>query len=107
MFRIHTNGRFEYTPLRYEGGSIINVNAFSYDRGIFSSTLDNLLSEIKEPKWAMFFCDPNKSLENSLQLIFRDQDVLKLYEFAETHESVDILVIHRPPAVSKILLGKH
>ena len=104
LFRIHTNGRFEYTPLRYEGGSIINVNAFRYDRGIFSSTLDNLLSEIKEPKWAVFFCHPNKSLENGLHLIYRDQDVLKLYEFAETHESVDIFVIHRPQMLAVFYL---
>ena len=105
LFRIHTNGRFEYTPLRYEGGSIINVNAFRYDRGIFSSTLDNLISEIKEPKWAVFFCDPKKSLLYGLHLIYRDQDVLKLYEFAETNESVDIFVIHTPQTLAVYYLA--
>ena len=96
LFRIHYNGVFDYSPLRYEGGTLSNLCAFTSDRDIFSSSLDNVLSEINEQKWALFFCDPKESLENGLHLIHTDDDVHTLFALAETHDSVDIFVAHKP-----------
>ncbi|GKA55737.1 hypothetical protein Tco_0754809 [Tanacetum coccineum] len=41
---------------------------------------------ITENKWALFYCLPNKSLEEGLKLIHTDNDVHSFFADAESHE---------------------
>ncbi|GKF68769.1 hypothetical protein Tco_0198448, partial [Tanacetum coccineum] len=42
---------------------------------VFQQCLNHIISEIDEPKWALFYCKPKKSLEKGLKLLHTDNDV--------------------------------
>ncbi|GJW31266.1 hypothetical protein Tco_0051298 [Tanacetum coccineum] len=79
-FKIHTKGHFEYDPLRYVNGSVSLVCAFTSDMDVFPTCLDHILFEVKEHKWALFYCLPKKSLEKGLKLLHTDNDVHSFFE---------------------------
>ncbi|GJT51678.1 hypothetical protein Tco_0977835 [Tanacetum coccineum] len=86
VFKIHKNRYFEFDPLRYVNGSVSSVSAFTCDRDIFPTCLDWICSKIIENKWALFYCLPNKSLEQCLNLIYTDNDVHSFFADAESNE---------------------
>ncbi|GJT48969.1 RNA-directed DNA polymerase, eukaryota, reverse transcriptase zinc-binding domain protein [Tanacetum coccineum] len=67
-------------------------NAFADDMpiidevGYIPTCLDWICSEIIEYKWALFYCFPNKSLEQGLKLIHTDNDVHSFFADAERSE---------------------
>ncbi|GKC10624.1 hypothetical protein Tco_1007406, partial [Tanacetum coccineum] len=79
-FKIHTKGHFEYDPLRYVNSSVSLVCAFTSDMDVFPTCLDHILFEVKEHKWALFYCLPKKSLEKGLKLLHTDNDVHSFFE---------------------------
>nr|GEV96030.1 phospholipase-like protein [Tanacetum cinerariifolium] len=71
-------------------------------RNIFPTCLYWICSEIIEYKWALFYCLPNKSLEQGLKLIHTDNDVHSFFVDAErsgkmyiTHKHQDLMRIIR------------
>nr|GEW87941.1 phospholipase-like protein [Tanacetum cinerariifolium] len=83
VFKIHKNKYFKFDPLRYVNGAVSSVFAFTCDRDIFPTFLEWICSEIIEYKWALFYCLPNKSLEQGLKLIHTDNDVHSFFTDAE------------------------
>ncbi|GKC53529.1 hypothetical protein Tco_1076274, partial [Tanacetum coccineum] len=56
---------------------------------VFSTGFDHMLAYIYDEKWALFFCLPNKPLEQGLKLIHTDNDVHTLVELACRNEGTD------------------
>ncbi|GJX81652.1 hypothetical protein Tco_0331133 [Tanacetum coccineum] len=79
--------------------SVINevssVSAFTYDRHIFPTCLDWILSKITKNKWALFYCLPNKSLKEGLKLIHIDNDVHSFFADAESHGKIHLYIAHK------------
>ncbi|GJU43575.1 hypothetical protein Tco_1200841, partial [Tanacetum coccineum] len=48
-----------------------------------------LISEIDEPKWALFYCKPKKSLEKGLKLLHTDNDVHLFIDAAVNNGSIN------------------
>ncbi|GJR85916.1 hypothetical protein Tco_0209927 [Tanacetum coccineum] len=99
VFKLHKNGYFEFDPLRYVNGSVSSVSAFTCDRDIFPTCLDWICSEIIKYKWALFYCLPNKSLEQGLKLIHIDNDVHSFFADAERMEE-DAPCVHQFKSIS-------
>ncbi|GKB97774.1 hypothetical protein Tco_0983911 [Tanacetum coccineum] len=95
VFKIHKNSYFEFDPLRYVNGIISSVSAFSCDRDIFPTCLDWILLQIIENKWALFYCLPNKSLEQGLKLIRTDNDVHSFFVDAESNGKIHLYIAHK------------
>nr|GEX42198.1 zinc finger, CCHC-type [Tanacetum cinerariifolium] len=74
MFRIHYNGVFKYDPLRHEQFRVVDMQACTTDRVMFSQLLDI----------------------GGLKLIESDVDIHALYDLAEKHVTVDLFVLHLP-----------
>nr|GEZ91650.1 transposase, MuDR, MULE transposase domain protein [Tanacetum cinerariifolium] len=53
VFRIHYNGVLIFHPLRYESGRVIEMQAYTIDRVMFSHMCDMLVAKIKENIWAL------------------------------------------------------
>ncbi|GJX46254.1 hypothetical protein Tco_0271444, partial [Tanacetum coccineum] len=104
VFKIHKNGYFELDPLRYVNGLVSSVSAFTYDRDIFSTCLNWILSSIVENKWALFYCLPNKSLEKGLKLIHTDNDVHSFFADAKCRGKIHLYVTHKQQALGKFYL---
>ncbi|GKD95887.1 hypothetical protein Tco_1379784 [Tanacetum coccineum] len=95
VFIIHKNGYFEFDPLRYVNGIVFSVSAFSCDRDIFPTCLDWILLQIIENKWDLFYCLPNKSLEQGLKLIHIDNDVHSFFADAESNGKIHLYIAHK------------
>ena len=54
VFNMHTNGLFEFGPLRYVQGSVSKLYAFVLERHIFTTGLNHMLARIREEKWALY-----------------------------------------------------
>ncbi|GKD59741.1 hypothetical protein Tco_1297250 [Tanacetum coccineum] len=104
VFKIHNKGYFDFDPLRYVNGSVTSVCAFTCDRDMFPGSLDYILSEIKQNKWALFYCLPNKSLENGLTLMHTDTDVHKFFDLAERNGSIHLFVAHKKHKLAQYYL---
>ncbi|GJU98944.1 hypothetical protein Tco_1328215 [Tanacetum coccineum] len=64
-------------------------------RDIFFTCLDWICSEIIEYKWALFYCLPNKSLEQGLKLIHTDNDVHLFFVDAERSGKIHLYITHK------------
>ncbi|GKB78925.1 hypothetical protein Tco_0945820 [Tanacetum coccineum] len=104
VFKIHKNGYFEFDPLRYVNGSVYSVSAFTCDRDIFPTCLDWICSEIIEYKWALFYCLPNKSLEQGLKLIHTDNDVHSFFTNAESNGKIHLYIAHKQQDLGRYYL---
>ncbi|GJV25059.1 hypothetical protein Tco_1377754 [Tanacetum coccineum] len=104
VFKIHKNGYFEFDPLRYVNGSVSSVSAFTCDRDIFPTCLDWICSEIIEYKWALFYCLPNKSLEQGLKLIHTDNDVHSFFVDAERSGKIHLYITHKQQDLGRYYL---
>ncbi|GJT45345.1 hypothetical protein Tco_0954060 [Tanacetum coccineum] len=97
VFRIHYNGIFMYDPLRYEQYRVVEMQACTIDRIMFSQLLDILVSNVKDNIWALFICIPGLDIDSGrLKLMESDADVHALYDLAEKHVKVDMFVAHLP-----------
>ncbi|GKE20672.1 hypothetical protein Tco_1432184, partial [Tanacetum coccineum] len=97
VFRKHYNGVFIFYPLRYESGRVIEMQACTIDRVMFSHMCDMLVAKIKDNIWALFCHIPELDLESGgLKIIERDANVHALYDLAEKHLTVYFYVAHLP-----------
>ncbi|GJX79451.1 hypothetical protein Tco_0327600 [Tanacetum coccineum] len=80
VFKIHTKGYFEYDPLR---------------------CLDHIMSEIDEPKWALFYRIPKKSLEKGLKLLHTDNDVHSFFDADVKNGFIHLYVAHKKQNLGK------
>ncbi|GKC00282.1 hypothetical protein Tco_0986418 [Tanacetum coccineum] len=101
VFKIHTKGYFEYDPLRYVNGSVHCVSSFTRDKDVFQQCLNHIISEIDEPKWALFYCKPKKSLEKGLKLLHTDNDVHSFIDAAVKNGSINLYVAHKKQNLGK------
>ncbi|GJS38803.1 hypothetical protein Tco_0563846 [Tanacetum coccineum] len=101
VFKIHTKGYIKYDPLRYVNGSISCVCAFTNDKDVFPRCLDHIMSEIDEPKWAILYYIPNKSLEKYLKLLHTDSDVHSFFYAAVKNDSTHLYVAHKKQNLGK------
>nr|GEX02487.1 pentatricopeptide repeat-containing protein [Tanacetum cinerariifolium]GEX59076.1 pentatricopeptide repeat-containing protein [Tanacetum cinerariifolium] len=91
VFKIHTKGYFEYDPLRYVNESVHCVSSFTRDKDVFQQCLNHIMSEIDEPKWALIYCKPKKSLENGLKLLHTDNDVHSFIDVTVKNGSINLV----------------
>ncbi|GJZ31532.1 hypothetical protein Tco_0576579 [Tanacetum coccineum] len=101
VFKIHTKGYFEYDPLRYVNGSVHCVSSFTRDKDVFQQCHEYIISEIDEPKWALFYCKPKKSLEKGLKLLHTDNDVHLFIDAAVNNGSINLYVSHKKQNLGK------
>ncbi|GJV85910.1 hypothetical protein Tco_1525808 [Tanacetum coccineum] len=104
VFKILKNGYFEFDPLRYVNESVSSVSTFTCDRDIFPICLDWICSEISEYKWALFYCLPNKSLEQGLMLIHTDNDVHSFFVDAERSGKIHLYITHKQQDLGRYYL---
>ncbi|GJR06736.1 hypothetical protein Tco_0529720 [Tanacetum coccineum] len=71
----------------YVNGSVHCVSSFTRDKDVFQQCLNHIISEIDEPKWALFYCKPNKSLEKGLKLLHTYNDVHSFIDVAEEDDA--------------------
>nr|GEV19527.1 phospholipase-like protein [Tanacetum cinerariifolium] len=101
VFKIRTKGYFEYDPLRYVNGSVHCVSSFARDKDVFQQCLNHIISEIDEPKWALFYCKPKKSIEKGLKLLHTDNDVHSFIDAAVKNGSTNLYVDHKKQKLGK------
>nr|GEY16747.1 pentatricopeptide repeat-containing protein [Tanacetum cinerariifolium] len=101
VFKIHTKGYFEYDPLRYVNRSVQCVSLFTHDKDVFQQCLNHIISEIDEPKWALFYCKPKLSLEKGLMLLHTDNDVHSFIDAAAKNGSINLYVAHKKQNLGK------
>ncbi|GJU78662.1 hypothetical protein Tco_1275732 [Tanacetum coccineum] len=106
VFKIHTKGYFEYDPLRHVNGSVHYVSSFTHDKDVFQQCLNHIISEIDEPKWALFYCKPKKSLEKGLKLLHTDDDVHSFIDAAVKNGSINLYVAHKKQNFGKYYYKK-
>nr|GEY47837.1 hypothetical protein [Tanacetum cinerariifolium] len=58
---------------------------------VFQQCLNHVISEIDEPKWALFYCKPKKSLEKGLKLLHTDNDVHSFIDAATKNGSINLV----------------
>ncbi|GJS21115.1 hypothetical protein Tco_0449747 [Tanacetum coccineum] len=80
VFKIYKNGYFEFDPLRLD------------------------LCEIIEYKWALFYCLPNKSLEQGLKLIHTDNDVHSFFADAERSGKIHLYITYKQQDLGRYYL---
>ncbi|GJY23063.1 hypothetical protein Tco_0396721 [Tanacetum coccineum] len=95
VFKIHTKGYFEYDPLRYVNGSVYCVSSFTRDKDVFQQCLNHIISEIDEPKWALFYRKPKKSLERGLKLFYTNNDVHSFIDVVVKNGSINLYIAHK------------
>ncbi|GJZ99060.1 hypothetical protein Tco_0671611 [Tanacetum coccineum] len=102
VFRIHYNGVFKYDPLRYEQFRLVEMQACTTDRIIFSHPLDMLVAKLKDNIWSLLCCIHELYIESGgLKLIENNADVHAWYDLAEKHMTVDLFVAHLPRNLAK------
>nr|GEV67610.1 cytochrome b561/ferric reductase transmembrane [Tanacetum cinerariifolium] len=63
--------------------------------------LNHIVSEIDEPKWALFYCKPKKSLENGLKLLHTDNDVHSFIDVAVKNGFINFYIAHKKQNLGK------
>nr|GEW98159.1 hypothetical protein [Tanacetum cinerariifolium] len=76
-FKIHTKGYFEYDPLSH------------------------IMSEINEPKLALFYRKPKKSLEKGLKLLHTNNEVHLFIDVAVKNGFINLYVAHKKQNLKK------
>ncbi|GJV49659.1 hypothetical protein Tco_1439871 [Tanacetum coccineum] len=82
-------------------GSVHCVSSFTHDKDVFQQFLNHIISEIDEPKWALFYCKQKKSLEKGLKLLHTDNDVHSFIDAAVKNGSINLYVAHKKQNLGK------
>ncbi|GJV54672.1 hypothetical protein Tco_1455677 [Tanacetum coccineum] len=85
----------------YVNGSVHCVSSFTRDKDVFQQCLNHIMSEIDEPKWALFYRKPKKSLEKGLKLFHTDNDICSFIDAAINNGSINLYVAHKKQNLGK------
>ena len=87
-----------HLPLRYVGGDFKLLKLSKSKRLCYSEMCDLLLKTIEEDIWAWFYVKPECSVQEGLTIVLTNNDLNKMYDFAEIHGGLEVYVCLIPQA---------